>query len=147
MGPPASSASTNATDVSQSIDANTLVMRLSNVGAFAYNLADTLAEHGLLFPKPSTHGVLFASGLWLGATVGGAPRVTASEYLTELLPGSAAGGIAEPPGASALHDHKLLRTYPSSIVRDAALAITQRRGPARRAGRRACSPTARWRHR
>src|SRR5262249_2092602 len=120
--PPSSTASTNSTDFSQSIDANTLVMRLTNVGAFAYDLADTLAAHGLLFPKPSTHGVVFASGLWLGATVGGATRMAVSEYLTEFRPGTAAGGIPELPGASALKVYKLLRTYPSTIARDAALA-------------------------
>src|SRR5262249_44498563 len=106
-GPAASAASTTSTDFSQSIDANSLVLRLTNVGAFAYDLADTLAAHGLLFPKPSTHGVVFASGLWLGATVGGASRVTVSEYLSEFLPGIAAGGIPESPDASALKVYKL----------------------------------------
>jgi hypothetical protein len=56
------------------------------------------------------------------ATVGGTPRVAVSEYLSEFLPGAAPGGINEPPGASALKVYKLLRTYPTTIARDAALA-------------------------
>src|SRR5262245_8851488 len=121
-GRSAAPAAANVLDVTHRIDANTLDMALSNVGAIAYDLADTLATHGLLFPKGTANGVVFAGGFWLGAAVNGAPRLVTSEYETEYLPGAAAGGLAEPAGASTLKVYKLFRSYASTLQRDAALA-------------------------
>src|SRR5262249_28231268 len=93
----------------------------SNVGAFGYDVP--IGSAGIRYPKGSTvTGVVFASGPWLGATVGGAPRVAVAEYTFEYRPGSAAGGINESWQLPELHVYKLLRTYPTPQERDAALA-------------------------
>src|SRR5262249_3306519 len=109
-------------DMAQAIDANGLKMDLTNFGAFAYDIANINADHGLFFPKGTTKGVVFASGLWLGATVGGAPRVAVSGYDAEYEPGSAVGGVPRPFAPAPLQVYKLLRTYANATQRDAALA-------------------------
>src|SRR5262245_42466356 len=50
-GRSAAPTATTVLDVSHRIDANSLDMALSNLGALAYDLADTLATHGLMFPR------------------------------------------------------------------------------------------------
>src|SRR5262245_33396185 len=109
-------------DMAQVMDVNNLKMNLTNFGAFAYDIANINAEHGLFFPKGTAKGVVFASGLWLGATVGGTPRVTVSEYDAEYEPGSAAGGVPEPFDPAPVKVYKLLRTYQNASQRNAALA-------------------------
>src|SRR5262249_31095364 len=108
---PAGPHSAQVEDMAQSIDANNLKMDLTNFGVFAYATANFNADHVLSFRKDTTKGVVFASGLWLGATVGGAPRVTVSEYDAEYEPGSAVGGVPEPFAPAPLKVYKLLRTY------------------------------------
>jgi len=130
-GPPSAAASARrlaqphaaqVEDMAQSIDVNNLKMDLTNFGAFAYDIANINAEHGMFFPKGTTRGVVFASGLWLGATLGGTPHVTVSEYDAEYEPGRAAGGVPESPLPAPLKVYKLLRSYPNPNQRDGALA-------------------------
>lgn len=113
-------ASAQQVDLAQKIDANNLQMALTNEGSFAFD-AISLGP-GLFYPKGTVASVVFAGGLWLGATVGGTPRVTAVDYEFEFRPGGAVGGVAEPPGAPDLRVYKLLRNYSDTFQRDEALA-------------------------
>jgi len=92
----------------------------TNVGGFAFDMA-FMQSWGLEFPLGSGTGVVFASGIWLGAMVAGSPRVTVSEYSSEFLPGIASGAIPENPSTPELYVYKLYRTYASAAARDAAL--------------------------
>ena len=101
------------------IDANNLEMWLSNFGSYAYNSIAGAA--GLRYPKGTPSSVVYAAGIWLGALVDGAPRVTVAEYAWEYQPGSAVGAMPEPPGSPWLHVFKLYRTYADPLARDVAL--------------------------
>ncbi len=107
-------------DICAPLDVNALSLSLSNFGAFAFDLSG-LFPSGLRFPKGSGDGVVFASGLWLGATVAGSPRVTVAEYSQEYVPGSALFGLPESPELAQLKVYTLKRTYPTAAERDAAL--------------------------
>ncbi len=76
------------TDISRRIDVNQLNMFITNVGSFAFNRA--LTDAGLFYPRGTDKSAVFASGLWLGATVGSetTPRVTVAEYSQEYGPGA-----------------------------------------------------------
>ena len=113
-------ASVSQIDLLQSIDANELDMALSNVGSYAYGAIS--GSPGLFYPKGTPSSVVFAAGLWLGATVGGAPRVTVADYEFEYRPGSAVGAMPEPPGSPWLHVFKLHRVYADPGERDIVLA-------------------------
>ncbi|HEY6193832.1 MAG TPA: T9SS type A sorting domain-containing protein [Candidatus Eisenbacteria bacterium] len=117
-GPAAPNAVSNM-DISHPMDVNALHMDLTNFGAFAYDLAGG-TNFGLRFPKDSPNGVVFASGLWLGALVQSGARVTVAEYSQEYRPGSALSGVPESPGLVQLQTWELQRTYTSTIDRDAA---------------------------
>ena len=96
----------------------------TNVGGFAFDMS-FMQSWGLEFPLGSGTGVVFASGIWLGAMVAGSPRVTVSEYSSEFLPGIAPAAIPENPSAPELYVYKLSRTYGSTAARDAALQAYQ----------------------
>jgi hypothetical protein len=112
-------ASANVVDLLTRIDANDLDMALTNVGSYAFDAASGNA--GLVYPKGTSATAVFAAGLWLGATVGGVPRVTVADYTFEYLPGSAVGAIPEPPSSPWLHVFKLYRTYADPNTRDIVL--------------------------
>lgn len=118
-GRPAASPAAVQTRSLVTFEANELAMDLTNYGAFAFDPV-TFANWGLRYPRGSAHGVIFAAGLWLGAMVGTAPRVTVAEYSQEYTPGSAVGGIPE-PALSQNVVYTLQRTYPTPT--DAALAL------------------------
>jgi hypothetical protein len=107
-------------DVGGLIEGANIGMRLTNLGAFAFDMA-TFSPPGIEFPLHSGNSVTFASGLWMGAIVGGSPRVTVSEYVSEYGPGTAAGGIPENPNLEGLRVFHLFRQYPDAPSRDAAL--------------------------
>lgn len=92
----------------------------TNFGAFAFDRS-FIRPWGLEFPLGSGTGVVFASGIWLGAMAGGSPRVTVSEYASEYAPGIATGAIPEIPSLPELRIYKLDRTYANALDRDAAL--------------------------
>ena len=72
------------------IAVNNLDMIVTNHGSLAYDLETGNA--GLIYPKGSTHTAVFASGLWIGAKVGGEIRTAIGEYSQEFVPGPMAGG-------------------------------------------------------
>jgi hypothetical protein len=77
---------TMTTDVSRRIDINNINMWVTNFGSFAYDLSTGNA--GLEFPRGSGLTAVFASGLWLGATVNGEVRTVVAEYSQEYGPGN-----------------------------------------------------------
>lgn len=72
------------------MDANDLDMVVTNHGSFAYDLMTGNA--GLVYPKGTTHTVVFAGGLWIAGTVNGEIRDAVGEYSQEFTPGPMAGG-------------------------------------------------------
>ncbi|MEZ4652741.1 MAG: hypothetical protein R3E12_03825 [Candidatus Eisenbacteria bacterium] len=67
------------------VDVNQLDMFVTNHGSFAYNIPDGVS--GLVFPRGTDNGVIFAGGLWVGAMVDDAVRATLAEYSFEYQPG------------------------------------------------------------
>jgi len=119
---PATPAAAAAIDVAQVIDANTLRMFVTNVGSFACDRSVLPLAPGLEFPIGSGEFVAYAGGLWLGATVSGAPRLALAEYATEFAPGAMIGPVPDDPTKPEYKVYKLLRLYPDGATRDAALA-------------------------
>ena len=117
--PHAAPASATTMDISQRVDINELSMSLTNFGAYAYDLSGLLG--GLEFPRGSGKTGMFAGGLWLGAMVGGQPRVTVAEYDQEYRPGSARFGTPESPSLDANRVYRLNRVYGDPVGRDNAL--------------------------
>src|SRR5262245_53439884 len=95
-------------------------MTLSNVGSYAFDVE--VGAGGLHYPNGAFSTVMFAAGIWLGAVVGGAPRVTVAEYSFEYRPGSAVGAMPEPQDNPWLKVFKLHRVYADPLARDFALA-------------------------
>jgi len=118
--PPARPAATMYLDAGTVIESSSAYMALTNFGAFAYDLNGT-SNWGLRFPEEYGPGVIFASGLWLGANVGGQTRLAIATYDQEYRPGSAFGGTPESPDPAYLHVFKLYRTYAQPSYRDLAL--------------------------
>ncbi|MFH1221028.1 MAG: hypothetical protein V1694_11340 [Candidatus Eisenbacteria bacterium] len=67
------------------IDANNIQMIVTNHGSFAYDL--TAQNSGLWFPKGTDKTAVYASGLWIGAKVGGETRIAAGSFAQEYGPG------------------------------------------------------------
>ena len=70
-------------------DANAIDMWVTNHGSFAYDIEGS--NSGLIYPKGGQNTAVFAAGLWVGATVGGEPRVIVNEYSWESTPGPIIG--------------------------------------------------------
>src|SRR5258705_3669468 len=83
---PAKSSRTQVTDL-QRIDINNISMVVKNTGSFAYDTEGGGA--GLEFPKGTGKTAVFAAGLWFGAMVNGAVRVSVAEYSDDYHPGQA----------------------------------------------------------
>ncbi len=81
--------------VDRRLDVNELNLSVSNLGWIGYN--PFLALPGLFFPRGTTQSVLYAGGLWVGATVAGSPRLALAEYSSEFQPGGMPGGVGEDP--------------------------------------------------
>lgn len=91
------------------IGVNTLKMLVSNVGSFAYDPSQRFGKpDGLYFPRGTNKSVIFAAGLWVGAVVNGAPRVTVAEHSTEYSPGGMADGTYI-PDRGGFHVYKINR--------------------------------------
>ncbi len=119
-------ARTNPEDASQRIDVNNISMVVKNTGSFAYDTEN--GASGLEFPKGTGKTAVFAAGLWMGALVGGNVRVSVAEYSDDYSPGSAVGGVPDPPANADLKVYKLNRVYLDATggidvaARDAVLA-------------------------
>src|SRR5580765_2936228 len=110
----------NAQDFSlERVDPNEISMVVSNWGFLSYDLVTGGA--GLEYPKGTGKTAMFASGLWLGATLQGQQRVALSEYTSEYMPGAFLFGSPESPFQAALRVYKLQKSYPDAGSRDAAL--------------------------
>jgi hypothetical protein len=94
-------------DQSRRIDANRINMVTTNFGSFAYDLLTGNA--GLVWPKGTNQTAVFASGIWLGCTVNGEPRVTVAEYSQEYGPGKMVGGTFDDPNRPAYKVYKVAR--------------------------------------
>ena len=94
--PASSGYSSNVIDLGATFDVNEMVCFVSNQGSFAYD--QIVGDSGLEWPKDSGRHVIFASGIWLGATVGGETRVTVGEYSQEYAAGpmNASGEAVDP---------------------------------------------------
>lgn len=83
------------------IDANNIEMIVTNHGSFAYDL--TQQDAGLWFPRGTDKTCVYASGLWIGAMVGGEIRVTAGSFTQEFTPGPIIGDCEWPDVGEAIH--------------------------------------------
>ncbi len=103
------------------IDANLLLMFVTNKGSFAYDQGGTLGKNdGLYFPftgieniedKSQTSTSIFAAGIWVGAvdSATGDTLVTVAEYSDDYFPGPMTGGTftAGADNAPRYHVYKL----------------------------------------
>lgn len=92
---PAAPARAGVADVARRMDVNRLNVLVANDGRLPYDPGD--GTSGALYPRESGISLLFASGLWLGGTVGGQPCVTVAEYASEFAPGGMPGGVPDDP--------------------------------------------------
>lgn len=76
------------------MDANNLDMVVTNHGSIAFDLL--MGNAGLVYPKATTHTVVFAGGIWIAASVGGQLRAAIGEYSQEFVPGPMLGGTFQP---------------------------------------------------
>ena len=108
----------------QRLDVNSISMVVKNTGSFAYDTQNGAA--GLEFPKGSGKTAVFAGGLWMGALVNGIVRASVAEYSDDYKPGAiiglGAGATPDDPAKPEYKIYKLLRSYPTTAERDAALA-------------------------
>jgi hypothetical protein len=98
---------TEGNDQDRRIDINSINMWVTNFGSFAYDLATGNA--GLVYPNGTAKTAVFASGLWLGCTVGPDVRIAVAEYSQEYGPGKMVGGTADDPNRPAYKVYKVAR--------------------------------------
>jgi hypothetical protein len=86
----------HVTDLARKSDTNQLNSVVTNIGSFGFDL--TTGNSGVLYPRGTTNGVLFAGGLWLVGEVAGTDdlRAAIAEYSMEYGPGPILGGIFDP---------------------------------------------------
>lgn len=94
-------------DNERRIDVNQINMWVTNYGSFAWDL--TTGNAGLIFPKGTAKTAVFASGVWLGAVVGGEVRTVVAEYSQEYGPGSMVGGTFDDPSNHDYIEYKVAR--------------------------------------
>ncbi|HXG39290.1 MAG TPA: T9SS type A sorting domain-containing protein [Bacteroidota bacterium] len=66
-------------------------------GMFARDPFGGSTGGGLEWPKGTGKKAIFASGIWIGATVGGSVRTAVASYSSEFSPGPVVGGAAADP--------------------------------------------------
>src|SRR5882762_3751912 len=96
-------------DSDRRVDINNLNMWVTNYGSFAWDILTGNA--GLVYPKGTTKTAVFASGLWLGATIdpGAQVRIALAEYSQEYGPGKMVGGTFDNPNRSDYRVYKVIR--------------------------------------
>jgi hypothetical protein len=99
--PPSSPA---VVDLLRRLDVNDLDLALGNDG--------TIAASGTLpasvYPRGSMLSPLYAGGLWVGAKVGGQPRVSAAHYASDWSPGRILPAGPEPAASAELRNWKVV---------------------------------------
>ncbi|UCE24133.1 MAG: hypothetical protein JSU74_12695, partial [Candidatus Zixiibacteriota bacterium] len=108
-------------DNSTFIDANKILMFVTNHGNFGRDLEDLFDyDYGTFYPYIGTEYIeadvltaspLYATGIWFGAQVSGEIRVTVSEYSSEYCPGPMAGGTFLPDNPA----FKVYKLYADSL--------------------------------
>lgn len=104
---PARAAGPQTLDLERRLDVNRLTVFATNHGSIGYDLQTGGA--GLHYPRGSGRSVVFASGLWLGAMVAGAPRAVVAEYSSEFGPGGMVGGTFDDPSRPQHVTYKVAR--------------------------------------
>ncbi len=87
-------------DLERRLDINNLNCYVSNLGWIGYDASYSgpTGGAGLIYPRGSTKTVVYASGLWVGGLVSGAPRLAVAEYSSEYRPGTLPqGGSPDDP--------------------------------------------------
>jgi hypothetical protein len=79
------------------LDTNNISMWVLRDGRFARNLMAGTLSGGLEWPKGSGKTAVFASGIWIGATVGGSIRTAVASYGTEFQAGPIINGTPADP--------------------------------------------------
>jgi len=98
----AASTGFSSDDFSEYVNANGVLMFVSNSGGLGCDVAGVFGNgYGTYYPYTTIEDIqsgtnvlspLYAAGLWLGGKVGGETRVTVAEYDLEYTPGPMSGG-------------------------------------------------------
>lgn len=98
------------------VNANNILMFITNHGGFGRDLEDVFQQDaGTFYPFTTVEDILngtnsnyvqYAAGLWIGGLVDGSPRVTVAEYGSEYVPGPMIGDTSAPDDPS-FHVYKL----------------------------------------
>lgn len=94
-------------DIDRRIDVNTANMWVSNNGSFAFDQAT--GNTGMYWPTGTDKGIIFAAGMWLGATVSGEERTVVAEYSMEYGPGKMIGASPDDPTDPSYVVYKMVR--------------------------------------
>ena len=97
----------STTDIGRKIDVNNINMFVTNTGSFGFDLA--ASDAGMWYPKGTDKSAIFASGLWLGCTVGAETRTVVAEYSQEYGPGRMDAGTFTDPTLPAYKVYKVVR--------------------------------------
>jgi hypothetical protein len=89
------------------IDANNIEMIVTNHGSFAYDL--TQQDAGLWFPRGTDKTCVYASGLWIGATINDEIYITAGSFTQEYTPGPIIGDCEWPDVGA--EEHRVYKIY------------------------------------
>ncbi len=99
----------NVLDAARHSDVNRMNMFTTNFGSFAWDIGGPGSPPGLIWPRGTNQTAVFASGLWLGCSVGSETRVVVSEYSFEYGPGGMVGGTFDDPNRPEHHVYKVAR--------------------------------------
>jgi hypothetical protein len=113
----AASTGQTSDDFSEYVNANDILMLVSNSGSLGCDVTDVFGhDYGTYYPYTTVADIqsgtnilspLYAAGLWLGGKVGGETRVTVAEYGVEYTPGPMSGGTFMPDA----HSNVAYRVY------------------------------------
>ncbi len=119
---PATPSGVASIDNTTFIDANNILMFVTNHGNFCRDLSDYFGyDAGTFYPYNTVADIesglmdnlcLYASGLWVGATVDGGVRVTIAEYSDEYVPGPMQDGSFLPDDPT----FKVYKLYKDSLA-------------------------------
>jgi hypothetical protein len=114
-------------DMNSYVNANKLLMFVTNKGSYAYDQGAILGKSdGLYYPYQSiedilngvsTNTVMFAAGVWIGGvnTTTGDTLISAAEYSDDYFPGPIAGGTFI-PGADTDSQYRVYKLYSDSVT-------------------------------
>ncbi len=106
------------------INANSLLMMVSNTGLYANDPDGVFGYgYGMFYPFTSIQNILngtqissplYSAGLWLGGKVGGQTRVTIADFSSEYWPGPISAGTYL-PSADTSEVHRVYKLYSDSL--------------------------------